>query len=174
MTPLNASAPANDHDNRYPSVKFPGPGSQGGPHYSKARFSREPVNHGATSPKSIHLNYKQPPLPSADAPTPYPFYNERHSDEKNLPMLAAQIESALENDDVGSNAPPYRAPPRRKPILKSKSDFPPFPHNEIYSEKEVPSPSGEVPPFADPRYEPPLNLRPGLVDVRQSIHSIRF
>lgn len=99
------------------------------------------------SSKPIHQLYKHPSFSSAHAPA------QPHFHEKDLPMLAVQIESIMTNDrtpisESGSNLPPL--PPKKKELL----------HNE----------EGEVSPFADPKFELPPYLRPGFINVRQSTH----
>jgi hypothetical protein len=130
--------------------------------------------------KPIRLTYEQSSLSSenAQAPSGFPRSTEQYSDKKDLPtrMLAVQIGSALASDYVASSASSYQFAPRRKPVPGSKSDPPPLPpkQNKLpNSEGDLPSHSGNVSPFADPKFEPPPILRPGVINVRQSIHKMR-
>ena len=111
---------------------------------------------------------KQPPLPSANVPVPYPTYYEHHFDQRDQ---AVQIGSALANDYSASS---YQATPQRKPISENKNYLPPLPPKEkeiLRNEGNLPSQSGEVSPFADVKSEPPASLRPGFINVRQSTHT---
>ena len=150
-----------------------------GVHTPKSRPAPDPVKQGATFSKQVHLTYKQPPLSSADAPAPSHPYREQYSDKKDLPMLAVQIESALTDDYVESSAPSYKAAPRRKPVPEIKSDLypshPPKRKEFLHGEENLPSQSGEVSPFADPKPEPPPILRPGFVNVpKKSTHDYGY
>ena len=118
--------------------------------------------------------YKQPPLSSVDAPAPLPPYTEQHFDQQDLPKLVVQNESEPANDYVRSSISPYQAAPRGSPISESGSNLPPLPPKPkelLYSEGDLPSQSGEVSPFADPKPEPPPNLRPGFTNVRRNLDS---
>ena len=167
---FSSSGSAYNRDNRNPSVyteNFAGFGSHGN-HLPKSRSDPNRVSRGATSPKSIHLVYK---LPSVDAPVPFHPYTDQHFDQQNLPRLVVRNESALANDYAGSrsSASFYEATPRGSLILDSRNDrdLPPLP--------PIPSQSGEVSPFADPRSEPAPSLGPRSKNVRhRSTNTVGF
>ena len=126
----------------------------------------------------IHM---MPPLSSVDAPAPLPPYTEQHFDQQDLPRLVVEKESAPANDHVKSSVSPNQVDPqvdlevpRGSPISEDRGDPPPLPAKPkelLNGEGDLPSQSGEVSPFADPKSEPPPNLRPGFVNVRRTLDS---
>ena len=78
-----------------------------------------------------------------------------------------QNESAPDDDYVSSNVSPYQADRRGSPILEEshRPPLPPKPRGLLYNDGELPSQSGEISVFADPRSEPPPSLRPRYLNV---------
>lgn len=104
-----------------------------------------------------------PPLSSEDASSPLPPYTEQHFDQQDLPRPVVQNEKRALASRYGVS--PYQAAPhvdvevpRGSPNSESEDDLrpplPPKPKELLYSGGDLPSQSGEVSPFADPKSEP--------------------